>query len=138
MYGFAGAGAPNVVERNFIRGTNDNGIQIVGQIVVRNNIVSRGGTYGIQSKASQGQTPHDLVIENNTVVGAANACLKTNDWATETGQVVANNALYCEGGTAADINGGAGAAVSSRRTWRSEPTTPGAGFPRASGGGGPW
>ena len=111
MYGYAGAGARNVVERNLVWGSQDNGIQVVGQVVVRNNIVLGAAGNGIQSKASQGQTPHDLDLVHNTVVGAGAACLKANDWAAETGQVVANNALYCDGGTAIDLNGGAPAAV---------------------------
>lgn len=111
MYGFAGAGAPNVVERNFVWTTVDNGIQIVGQVVVRNNVVLAAGTNGIQSKASQGQTPHDLVIAHNTVIGSGGPCLKSNDWGTAPNQVVSNNALYCAGGTAIDLNGGAPNAV---------------------------
>jgi hypothetical protein len=107
MYGFAGAGAANVVERNVVWGTVDNGIQIVGQVSVRNNIVLGAGANGIQSKASQGNTPHDLEIVNNTIVGAAGPCLKSNDWATAPNQLVANNALYCAAGTAIDLNGGA-------------------------------
>jgi hypothetical protein len=107
MYGFAGTGMPNVVERNLVWTTVDNGIQIVGQVRVRNNIVIAAGTNGIQSKASQGHMPVDLEIVNNTIVGAGVACLKSNDWATATGQLVANNAVYCPGGIAIDLNGGA-------------------------------
>ena len=113
MYGYAGTGPQNIVERNFISGTVDNGIQIVGQVIVRNNIVLGAGTNGIQSKLSQGQTPRDLVIAHNTVVMSGGPCLKSNDWAGAANQVVANNALYCPGGIAIDLNGGApNAAVS--------------------------
>ena len=111
MYGYAGTGKQNVVERNFVWHTVDNGIQIVGQVVVRNNIILDAGANGIQSKASQGQTPHDLVIAHNTVVGTTGPCLKTNDWASGTNQIVANNALYCTGGTAIDFNGGGPVAI---------------------------
>jgi MYXO-CTERM domain-containing protein len=107
MYGFAGGGAPNVVERNLVWTTQDNGIQIVGQIVVRNNIVIGAAGNGIQSKASQGFSPDGAIVEHNTVWGAGAACFKSNDWATSTGQVLANNAFYCLGGTAIDLNGGA-------------------------------
>ena len=111
MYGFSGDGARNVVERNLVWGTGDNGIQVVGQIVVRNNIVLGAGQNGIQSKASQGLYPHDVDIVHNTIVASGAACLKTNDWAGQTGQLIAANALYCPGGTALDVNGGAPAAV---------------------------
>lgn len=107
MYGFAGTGMPNTVERNLVWTTVDNGIQIVGQVIVRNNIILGAGTNGIQSKASQGQTPHDLVIAHNTIIGSTGPCLKANDWATAPNQLVTNNALYCDSGTAIDLNGGA-------------------------------
>ncbi len=111
MYGYAGTQPPNIVERNLVwHTTQDNGIQVVGQIIVRNNIVIDAFANGIQSKASQDFVPHDVSIVNNTVVAtaAAGICLKTNDWAGQTGQVMANNAAYCDGGTAIDINGGGG------------------------------
>jgi len=108
MYGFGGAGGPNVVERNVIWHTMDNGIQTVGQIVVRNNIVLGATASGIASKPSQTYTPHDITIQNNTVFGTA-TCFKANNWVTEHTQIVANNAFYCDGGTAVDITGGAGA-----------------------------
>lgn len=112
LYGFAdGAGEPNLVERNFVWGTNDNGIQVVGQVIVRNNIVIDAGANGIHSKASQGFLPHDVVIVHNTVFGAGAACMKTNDWPGQSGQIIANNAFYCPGGLAVDINGGAPSAT---------------------------
>ena len=112
MYGFAdGAGAENLVERNFVWGTVDNGIQVVGQVVVRNNIVVDAGQNGIHSKPSQGFAPHDVLIVHNTVLNAGAACLKTNDWSGESGQIVANNALFCDDGLAVDINGGAPEAI---------------------------
>jgi hypothetical protein len=111
MYGFAGSAPPNIVERNLVWTTQDNGIQIVGQVRVRNNIVLGAAANGIHSKASDGCLPIDLEIVNNTVVDAGVACLKSNDWATAAGQLVANNALYCEAGAAIDLNGGAPSAM---------------------------
>ncbi len=111
MYGFAGTGMPNIVERNLVWTTVDNGIQIVGQVIVRNNVILGAGANGIQSKSSQGQTPHDLVIAHNTVISSVGPCLKANDWAAAPNQLIANNALYCAGGTAIDLNGGAPGAM---------------------------
>lgn len=111
MYGFTGAGSPNIVERNLVWTTQDNGIQVVGQVRVRNNIVLGAAIHGIHSKADSGIQPRDIEIINNTIVDAGTACLKTNDWATATGQLVANNALYCEASAAIDLNGGAPAAL---------------------------
>jgi hypothetical protein len=107
MYGYAGNAPPNVVERNLVWTTLDHGIQIVGQVRVRNNIVLGAALHGIHSAASQGQAPRDLEIVNNTVVDAGVACLKANDWAAATELLVANNALYCEAGAAIDLAGGA-------------------------------
>ncbi|MBW2461053.1 MAG: right-handed parallel beta-helix repeat-containing protein [Deltaproteobacteria bacterium] len=108
LYGFPdGAGPFNVVERNFIWGTINNGIQIVGQVIVRNNIIVDAGLNGIQSKPSQGFEPHDVTIVHNTVYASGTACMKTNDWSGSANQVIANNAFYCAGSAAADINGGA-------------------------------
>jgi hypothetical protein len=108
MYGFAGSGASNVVERNLVWHTMDNGIQIVGQIVVRNNIVIDYAAAGIASKPSQNATPHDLTIIDNTVVGPG-ICVRGDNWDTETGQVVANNAADCP--TPTQFTAGAGAIV---------------------------
>lgn len=110
MYGFAGSAPPNIVERNLVWTTLDNGIQVVGQVRVRNNIVLGAAQNGIHAKASDGHLPIDLEITNNTVVDAGVACLKGNDWAGASGsagQLVANNALYCEAGAAIDLAGGA-------------------------------
>ena len=133
MYGFAdGLGERNVVERNFVWGTNDNGIQVVGQVIVRNNIILDAGANGIQSKASQGFSPHDVDIFHNTIFRAGSACLKTNDWSGQSGQRVANNAVYCDGGLAVDINGGAPAAMFAGNLALGEVRAPG-GFAAATG-----
>jgi hypothetical protein len=112
MYGYTGTGPVNVVERNLVwHVTVDAGIQTVGQVIVRNNIVIDTASYGIFSKPSNGHYPHDITIVHNTVVSSATSCLRTSSWSTETNQVVANNAFYCPNGTTVDINGGASASA---------------------------
>lgn len=112
MYGFSGAGGNNVVEGNLIWHTQDNGIQIVGQVAVTNNLIIDAGANGIQSKSSQALLPHDLSITHNTIVGAAGgACMKANDWGAATQVEVANNALYCGTTAAINVAGGQGAAL---------------------------
>jgi len=99
VYGFSEPGAPpNIVERNFVWQTVDNGIQVNGQVIVRNNVVIDAGANGIHSKPTAPHVPEDLVIVHNTIINAAQACLKTNDWDQGTGQLVANNAFYCPNG----------------------------------------
>ncbi|MFT3699646.1 MAG: right-handed parallel beta-helix repeat-containing protein [Kofleriaceae bacterium] len=108
MYGFTGTHPFNIVERNLVwHAKTDNGIQVAGQIVVRNNLVLDAATNGIQSKATAGITTSDVTIEYNTIVGAA-TCIKTNDWAAGDHQIIANNA-NAQCATEIDVNGGAGA-----------------------------
>lgn len=115
MYGFAVAAGhlANVVERNLVWHTGDNGIQTVGQIVVRNNIVVDAAAGGIASKPSQGFDPHDITIVNNTVVGDGD-CIHTNGWETQTGQAVIDNAFYCGAGNAIRFATGLGAGADIR------------------------
>jgi len=110
-FGFAMPGSNNVVERNLVWGSQDNGIQIVGQIVVRNNVVIGAVGNGIHSKPSQGFDPTDLSIVNNTIYGAGSACIKGNQWPAGSGQIVANNAVYCETSQALSFVEGIGTAV---------------------------
>ena len=105
-------GARNVVERNLVWGTRR-----------QRHPGGRPDRRPQQHRARRGGERHPVQAEpellrrttstivHNTIVGAGAACLKTNDWAGQTGQLVANNALYCEGGTALDLNGGAPAAM---------------------------
>jgi len=126
MYGFQGNHPPNVVTRNLVwHAKADNGIQVAGQIIVTNNVVLDSAANGIQSKATAGITTSDVTIAFNTIVGAGAACLKTNDWAAGTNQILANNAVYCDAGTAIDVNGGAGTGamlVGNRGLGSSNPT----------------
>lgn len=110
VYSFdPGAGRmPNVIERNLVWHTSDNGIQVTGRAIVRNNVVIDAGASGIASQMNQG-TPSDLTVVNNTVVGAGDRCFRANDWNGRTGFVVANNAFYCPGGNAMRISDASGA-----------------------------
>jgi MYXO-CTERM domain-containing protein len=96
MYGTQGQ-APNVVEGNIVWNSNDNGIQTVGDVIVRNNVVVGSGNNGIQAKPSQAEVPTNVTIVHNTVVGAGDACLRANDWPADNGNLVAGNALFCDG-----------------------------------------
>ena len=93
---------PNIIERNLVWTTRDNGIQVTGRTIVRNNIVIGAGASGIASQPNMA-TPTDVQILHNTIIGAGDACIRTNSWNTGTGFVIANNALYCEGARALRI-----------------------------------
>ncbi len=101
------------VEGNVIWNTQDNGIQVVGDAEVRNNLVMNAAQSGILSKSSQGEIPENLRILHNTVVNGTETCLRGNDWdeAGVSDIVVANNVLLCDGGQALRLPNGKGGAV---------------------------
>ncbi len=101
-----GAGANNIVEGNLVWDTMDNGIQLTSQVVARNNIVIDAGAGGITSQAHQGFEPHATTVVHNTVINAGGACFRGNQWASQTGNVLGNNAFFCMGGTAVKFAGG--------------------------------
>lgn len=108
LYGTRGRGS-NEVYGNVIWNSADNGIQVVGDAYVHDNLVINSGANGIASKPSQDEVPKDLVISHNTVIGAGDACLRGNDWKSASGTsgvVVANNALFCADTNAILMPGG--------------------------------
>jgi hypothetical protein len=110
MYGSRGRG-PNVVSGNVVWNSLTEGIQIVGEVYVRENIVFSTASYGIFSKSSDGQDPTELAIFGNTVVNGTGTCLRVNDWTKGKDIVVANNAFYCDGGTGIEVSGDPGSAT---------------------------
>lgn len=108
--------APDIVERNLISAAMDNGIQLEGMAIIRNNIIIGGTNDGVSSRLELGTNPVNVQIVHNTIIGAASACIRGANW-SGTSQVVANNAMYmCSTGTvlagtpvvAANIGIGAG------------------------------
>lgn len=109
LYGTQGK-ARNTVEGNVVWNAEDNGIQTVGDVDLRNNIVFDTGASGIAAKASQGEPVVNLTIAHNTVIGAGDACLRGNNFDAGSSITIANNAFYCGGGTAIKLAQGAGTA----------------------------
>jgi hypothetical protein len=103
LYHTNGNGAPNVIERNLVWNSGDNGIQVTGDAIVRNNIVLSAAAAGIGIHASQGGTVQNLVIVNNTVLKASGDALHISDVAGAV--LVANNALYAPNGNAVFAGG---------------------------------
>jgi hypothetical protein len=129
MYGTGGE-APNTVEGNAVWNTGDNGIQLVGDAIVRSNLVLNAAASGIASKPSQGDVPRELVIAYNTVIGAGDACLRGNQWDGEESDSirVLGNALYCDGATAIRLPNGAGQALFASNAVRGADESPGGTF----------
>ena len=103
LYHVNGNGAPNVIERNIVWASGDNGIQVTADAIVRNNIVLSAAAEGIGIHASQGGTVGNLTIVNNTVLKASGDALHISDVAGTV--LVANNALYAPNGNAVFANG---------------------------------
>ncbi len=103
LYHTNGNGAPNVIERNLVWNAGDNGIQVTGDAIVRNNIVLSAAAAGIGIHASQGGSVQNLVIVNNTVLKASGDALHISDVAGAV--LVANNALYAANGNAVFAGG---------------------------------
>ncbi len=110
IYGTRGRGI-NRVERNVVWNSLTQGIQVVGEALVMNNIVFDTASYGLFSKSSDGQDPLDLGILNNTVVNGSGTCFRANDWADATDITVVNNAFFCDSGTGVEISGEPGTSV---------------------------
>jgi hypothetical protein len=101
---------PTTIERNVVwTTTGDNGIQIEGEVVVRNNIVLAAAGYGIYS-TQKARPPNGAVVIHNTVVGGPR-CFSADTWTSATGQVIANNAFYCPTTIAVNVMGGLGGAT---------------------------
>ncbi|MCA9694897.1 MAG: right-handed parallel beta-helix repeat-containing protein, partial [Myxococcales bacterium] len=111
MYGTVGNKPANVVDGNVIWNVQDNGIQTVGDVIVRNNIVMNVGASGIAAKPSQGEIVENMTIAHNTVMGAGDACLRVNELDAGGNNVIANNALYCANSAAIKFPNGTGAAI---------------------------
>ena len=103
---YAHADAPNVIERNLVWNSGDNGIQVTADAIVRNNIVLGAAGAGIGVHASQGGDVAHLVIVNNTVLKASGDAVHLSDVAGAV--LVANNALYAANGNAIFANGATG------------------------------
>lgn len=103
LYHTNGNGAPNIIERNVVWASGDNGIQVTADAIVRNNIVLSAAAHGIGIHASQGGSVGNLVINNNTVLKASGDAIHIND--VSAGVLIANNALYAPSGRAVYADG---------------------------------
>jgi len=104
IFVYGGGPGINVVEGNVIWNAGE-GIQVVSDAIVRNNIIFNCSATGITA------APHAAVsrvrnatIINNTIFNARVGVRIR--WASATNTVFANNAVYCPAGTALDANTG--------------------------------
>ncbi len=93
----------NVVERNLCIGSGDNVMQVQGEAIVRNNVLS-GGANGFYSHDHQGQT-RDLTFTHNTIINVSTAAKLVN-WNNRPGMTFSNNAVYSQNGSAIQFTSG--------------------------------
>jgi len=103
IFVYGGGKAVNIVEGNVIFNAGE-GIQVVSDAIVRNNIIFDCSATGITA------TPHaamprvrNVRIINNTIVNHPRGILIR--WANATNVIISNNAVYCPGSTAVDASG---------------------------------
>jgi hypothetical protein len=93
-YSTVGNGAANLIEGNVIWNTNDYAIQSAADAIIRNNIVL-GSTIAFQ--AHQAGSPGNIQLVHNTILTTSSGV----DVRDVVGSVViANNAIYSQGGSA--------------------------------------
>ena len=98
VYGTAG-GARNVIESNVVWGAATNPFQVQGEALVRNNIVFGGTQAAFVSFDHQG-TVRNLEVVHNTFLATTGEAARLQHWGGRPGMVLANNALYSDGGVA--------------------------------------
>ena len=104
IFVYGGGPGTNVVEGNVIWNAGE-GIQVVSDAMVRNNIILNCSATGITA-APHAAMPRvrNTTIINNTIFNAPVGVRMR--WASATNVVFANNAVYCPTGTALDANAG--------------------------------
>jgi hypothetical protein len=107
---YGGGSGINTVEGNVVWNCGE-GIQVVSDAIVRNNIILTSSV-GITA-APHVQVPQmrNVTIANNTIYGHEE-CLYIR-WSGATNMTLDNNAIYCEGTTAVNASGLTGATVRS-------------------------
>ncbi len=102
VYGSNGKGI-NIVEGNVIWNSGE-GIQVVSDAIIRNNIVFNCLMTGITA-APHAAVPYvsNVKIINNTIVNHPKGVLIR--WSKASNMIFANNAIYCPGSTAVDAPG---------------------------------
>ncbi|MFC1636761.1 right-handed parallel beta-helix repeat-containing protein [Planctomycetota bacterium] len=103
IFVYGGGKGINIVEGNVIWRAGE-GIQVVSDAIIRNNIIFNCEMTGITA-APHAAVPHvrNVRIVNNTIVNHPKGVLIR--WNKARDMVFANNAVYCPGATAIDASG---------------------------------
>jgi len=103
IFVYGGGKGINIVEGNVIWNAGE-GIQVVSDAIIRNNIIFNCSMTGITA-APHAAVPsmRNVRIVNNTIVNHPKGVLMRWDKAED--MILANNAIYCPGSTAIDASG---------------------------------
>ena len=103
IFVYGGGPKVNIVEGNVIWNAGE-GIQVVSDAIIRNNIIFDCSVTGITA-APHAAVPQmrNVKIINNTIVNHPRGVLIR--WSKASDMVFANNAIYCPGSTAIDVSG---------------------------------
>ncbi len=108
IFVYGGGMAQNVVEGNALWNCGE-AIQVVADALVRNNLILNSDVGITAAPHAQVSQVDNVSIVNNTIYGH-DPCLYIR-WSGAPNMVLANNALYCGGGTAVDASGLSGTTV---------------------------
>jgi len=100
VYSTVGNGPPNVIEGNVMWNSDENGMQVAADAIVRNNIII-GAPVAFQQH--QAGSPANIEFYNNTVLVPGDA-MNVRDVSGPV--LIANNAVYSENGTAINLING--------------------------------
>ncbi len=103
VYGTGGVGE-NVVERNVVYNSLDNGMQVQGEALVRNNLVVNAAFDAFHSRDHQGQSTNLTVVHNTFVNRGRGANL--SNWNNRAAMTFANNVVYSRDQEAIRFRGG--------------------------------
>jgi len=103
LYGVNGRGARNLIERNVVWHSGDNGMQVDSDAIVRNNIVLGAAGAGFAANVQQGVSPGNLEIVNNTIINAGVDAIHLSGVGGAI--TIANNALYASAHNAVFASG---------------------------------
>jgi len=103
IFVYGGGAEANIVEGNAVWNCGE-GIQVVADAVIRNNIVANCGVAGITvAPHAANRRMENVTIVNNTIVGHP-TCVHIR-WGGGSSLIFANNAAYCAGGEAISATG---------------------------------
>lgn len=103
-YSAVGNGGPNIIERNVMWNCGDHAIQSAEDSVIRNNIILSAAASGIALQPHQAGVPGNQEILHNTVLSPGSGVAVRVSGLAGT-LLIANNAIYSEGGTALQVGG---------------------------------